>query len=75
MKLQTITQVAKEYEISTRMLRYYEQVGLIKSLRKDDYAYRVYDEGAVIRIRQIIILRKLRIPVKQIIKILNNSDA
>lgn len=75
MKLQTITQVAKEYEISTRMLRYYEQVGLIKSLRKDNYAYRVYDEGAVIRLRQIIILRKLRIPVKQIINILNNSDA
>ncbi|WP_143754818.1 helix-turn-helix domain-containing protein, partial [Listeria seeligeri] len=52
-----MTQVAKEYEISTRMLRYYEQVGLIKSLRKDTYAYRMYDEGAVIRIRQIIILR------------------
>lgn len=75
MELQTISQVSQEYGISARMLRYYEQAGLIKSLRKDDYAYRVYDENAVSRLRQIIILRKLRIPVKQIISILNNSDA
>ncbi|SCY60346.1 MerR family transcriptional regulator [Alkaliphilus peptidifermentans] len=75
MELQKIGQVSKDYGISARMLRYYEQVGLIESLRKDDYAYRVYDESAVIRLRQIIILRKLRVPVKQIISILNNSDA
>lgn len=73
--LQTITQVSLEYGISARMLRYYEQAGLIKSMRKDDYAYRVYDENAVSRLRQIILLRKLRIPVKQIISILNNTDA
>ena len=74
MELQTIGQVSKNHGISTRMLRYYEQVGLIESLRKDDYAYRVYDENTVIRLRQIMILRKLRVPVKQIISILNNSD-
>lgn len=75
MELQTISQVANDYGISTRMLRYYEQVGLIESLRKPDYAYRVYNETALIRLRQIIILRKLRIPVKQIIRILDHSDA
>ena len=75
MDLQTISQVSRDYGISTRMLRYYEQAGLILSLRKDDYAYRVYDENAVSRLRQIIVLRKLRVPVKQIISILSNSDA
>ncbi len=75
MELQKVSQVSKDYGISTRMLRYYEQVGLIQSLRKDNYAYRVYDESAVIRLRQIIVLRKLRVPVSQIISILNNSDA
>jgi len=57
------------------MLRYYEQVGLIESQRMDDYAYRVYDENAIQRLRQIIILRKLRVPVKQIREIFSNSDA
>ena len=75
MEFQTISQVSRDYGISTRMLRYYEQVGLIQSVRKDDYAYRVYDENAMSRLRQIIVLRKLRIPVKQIISILNNYDA
>ena len=75
MELQTVNQVSRGYGISTRMLRYYEQVGLITSLRKDDYAYRVYDETAINRLRQIIVLRKLRVPMKQIVSILNNSDA
>ena len=75
MELQTISQVSREYGISTRMLRYYEQIGLIESKRKDDYAYRVYDENAVNSLRQIIVLRKLRVPVKQIVSILNNKSA
>jgi DNA-binding transcriptional MerR regulator len=57
------------------MLRYYEQIGLIESLRKDDYAYRVYDETAIRRLKQIIILRKLRIPMKHIIVILSQPEA
>lgn len=57
------------------MLRYYEQVGLVTSIRKEDYAYRVYDEEAVKRLQQIILLRKLQIPIKQIAIILENPDA
>jgi len=75
MELQTVSQVSRDYGVSTRMLRYYEQAGIIQSLRKDGYAYRIYDENAVNRLRQIIVLRKLRVPMKQIISILNNSDA
>lgn len=67
--------MSKDFGITPRMLRYYEQVGLIQSMRKEDYAYRVYDARAITRLRQIIVLRKLRVPVKQIIRILNNSDA
>jgi len=75
MNLQTISRVSKDYGISARMLRYYEQVGLIQSLRKEDYAFRVYDENALNRLQQIIILRKLRVPVKHIACILSNHDA
>ena len=74
MELQTISQVSRDYSISPRMLRYYEQVGLIQSKRKDNYAYRVYDEIAITRLRQIIVLRKLRVSVKDIVKILGNSN-
>ena len=51
---QTIGTVSKNLGISSRMLRYYEQIGLIESKRVENYAYRVYDEEAIRRLRQII---------------------
>lgn len=74
-QMQTVSTVSKTLRISSRMLRYYEQVGLIESQRMEDYAYRVYDENTIRRLRQIIILRKLRVPVKQIREIFSNNDA
>ena len=75
MEFQTVGQVSKTFGISAQMLRYYERSGLLRSLRKDDYAYRVYDDENIKRLQQIIILRKLQIPVKQICVVLNNPDA
>lgn len=73
MELQTIAQVSKQFQISTRTLRYYEQIGLIRPARKEGSAYRVYDAADIARLRQIVILRKLRIPLKQIQEILTSS--
>ena len=75
MELKTISQVSKGLGISTRTLRYYEQIGLIKSHKACDYAYRMYDGGALKRLQQIIILRKLRIPLKKISEILKSQNA
>jgi len=75
MDLQTVSELSRKYGVSTRMLRYYEQCGLIASQKKEGYSYRVYDEPAVRRLQQVIILRKLQIPVKQIGTILDNTDA
>ncbi len=74
MELQTISQISKQFNISTRTLRYYEQIGLLQPVKKEDFAYRIYDEKTVIQIQQIIILRKLRIPLKQIANILKSED-
>ncbi|MCL2576175.1 MAG: effector binding domain-containing protein [Defluviitaleaceae bacterium] len=74
MDLVTISQVSKMFDVSTRMLRYYEQIGLLKSKSKDDYAYRVYDDVAIGRLQQIIVLRKLRIPLKQIALIFEDAS-
>lgn len=74
MELKTISQVSNAFKISTRTLRYYEEIGLLASSKKEGYAYRSYDENAILRLQQIVILRKLRIPLKQIGDILNNED-
>ena len=69
----TITQVTKLYDVTPRMLRHYEKLGLITPCKSEDYAYRLYDEAAVKRLQQIIILRKLRFSLKQISVILQDN--
>ncbi|MDF2686244.1 MAG: transcriptional regulator, MerR family, partial [Clostridia bacterium] len=54
---------------------YYEEMGLISSVRSEDYAYRIYDETAVKRLEQILILRKLNISIKDIQRIFNTSGS
>lgn len=66
MDYMTIGEVSSAFQVSARMLRYYEKAGLIESTRKEGYAYRIYSTDMVRKIQQIIILRKLQIPLKQI---------
>ena len=73
MKLMTISQVSDRFAVSTRTLRYYEQIGLLESRRLADYAYRTYDANALERLRAILILRRLRIPLRQIHTLLAGS--
>jgi len=68
-----IKDLSGKYDISARTLRYYEDMGLITSTRSDDYAYRLYDDTAVQRLEQILILRKLNISIKDIQRIFNTS--
>ena len=70
-----IRDVASNYDISARTLRYYEDMGLLNSTRGEDYAYRMYDESAVKRLEQILILRKLNISIKDIQRIFNTSGS
>ena len=64
-----IREVTSQYYISARTLSYYEDMGLIKSVRSSDYAYRLYDKAAIQRLEQILILRKLGISIKDIKRI------
>lgn len=70
-ELVKIRDLAVKYDISARTLRYYEDMGLIISTRSDDYAYRLYDEVAIKKLEQILILRKLNISIKDIQRIFN----
>ncbi|MCL2532452.1 MAG: effector binding domain-containing protein [Oscillospiraceae bacterium] len=74
MELMTISEISRSFQISTRTLRYYEEIGLIQSIKKDDYAYRTYDEATITQLQQILVLRKLRIPLKQIGLILQSEN-
>lgn len=74
-ELVKIKDLSAQYEVSARTLRYYEDMGLISSTRSTDYAYRMYDEDAVKRLKQILILRKLSIGIKDIQKIFSTTGS
>lgn len=71
----TISQVTQSFDVTPRMLRHYEKMGLITPFHKEDYAYRCYDGEAVKRLQLIVVLRKLRIPLKKIAVILNDGGS
>jgi len=73
--LAKIREVSVRYNVSARTLRYYEDMGLVESTRSDDYAYRLYDEAAIKRLEQILILRRLNISIKDIKRIFNTEGS
>lgn len=73
--LMKIRDVSYKYGISSRALRYYEDVGLLSSIRVNDYAYRFYDKDAIKRLEQILILRKLNINIKDIQRIFKAASS
>ena len=74
-KLIKIRDVTAKYDLSARTLRYYEDMGLIQSIRSDDYTYRLYDEATAKRLEQILILRRLNISIKDIGRIFRASGS
>lgn len=71
----TISQVTQSFDVTPRMLRHYEKMGLITPFHREDYAYRCYDEENIRRLQVIIVLRKLRIPLKKIAAILSDNGS
>ena len=74
-ELTKIKDVSMKYAVTARTLRYYEDMGILASVRSEDYAHRLYDEAAIIRLQQILILRKLNISVKDIKRIFTASGS
>ncbi len=74
MDLVRINEVVDVYGISSRTLRYYEQVGILWSSHPDNKSQRYYDTDALERLKQIIVLRKLQIPIKDIVAIFRSES-
>jgi len=74
MDLIRINEIVENFGISSRTLRYYEEMGLLWSNHPDCKTQRYYDTVALERLKQIIILRKLQIPVKDMVVIFKSEN-
>lgn len=60
--------------VSTRTLRYYDQIGLLKPKRVTEAGYRCYGPDEVMRLQQILFYRERGFELKTIRKILYDRD-
>jgi DNA-binding transcriptional MerR regulator len=67
----TIGQVARCSGLSTKALRHYDRVGVLRPVKIDEQTgYRCYDPSQIEQARQICVLRKLKVPLGEISAIL-----
>ncbi|WP_454782310.1 MerR family transcriptional regulator [Legionella sp. WA2022007384] len=70
----TIKQLAKLSGISTRTLRFYDEIGLLKPAFYGDNQYRYYQEEQLLLLQQILFFRELEFPLNTIKEILSCND-
>ena len=70
-----IRDVSLTYGVSARTLRYYEDIGLLKSTRESETTYRSYQSSQIRKLEQILMLRKLNISIKDIKTIFESNKA
>lgn len=70
----TIKQIADLAGVTTRTLRYYDEIGLLTPVRTGDNGYRYYDQTSLLKLQQIMFFRELNVPLKDIELIMNQPD-
>ncbi len=72
--MKQIGEIGRLYQVSNRMLRYYESRGILTSVRMDNN-YRYYDEEQEMRIQQILLLKELEFTTTEIEAVFTMSSS
>lgn len=70
--MKTVNEVSKRTGVSVRTLHHYDAIGLLHPTRVTEAGYRLYDDTALARLHQILLLRELEFPLKDIKAILDS---
>jgi DNA-binding transcriptional MerR regulator len=70
----TIKEIADLAGVTTRTLRYYDEIGLLGPAYVGDNGYRYYDRESLLRLQQILFFREMEVPLREIEAILSRPD-
>lgn len=66
-------QFAKRAGVTVRTLHYYDRMGLLRPSGRTDAGYRLYAERDLVRLEQVVALKFVGFPLKQIRELLNRK--
>lgn len=72
--MKTVKEVSKLTKVSVRTLHYYDEIGLLKPAKISDSGYRLYDDGNLQTLQQILFFKELNFSLKEIKEIINNPN-
>lgn len=70
----TVQKLGQLAGVSTRTLRYYDEIGILKPARTNSSGYRIYGQAEVDRLQQILFFRELGISLEQIKEIVTDPS-
>lgn len=70
----TVQKLGKLAGVSTRTLRYYDEIGILKPARISSSGYRIYREKEINRLQQILFYRELGVTLGEIKNIIDDSS-
>lgn len=70
----TIKEIADLAGVTTRTLRYYDEIGLLNPAVIGDNGYRYYDQKSLMKLQQILFFRELDVPLNDIQLIVSRLD-
>lgn len=72
--MKTVKQISSLTGVSVRTLHHYDSIGLLRPTAITEAGYRLYDDAALHRLQQILLLRELGFPLKDIPAILDAPE-
>src|SRR5699024_12230763 len=70
----TVSELAKVSGISSRTLRYYDQIGLLKPAEVNKSGYRIYKQKELDLLQQILFYREMDMRLEDIKKIIHDPN-
>lgn len=70
----TIKEISDLAGVTTRTLRYYDEIGLLSPAKIGENGYRYYDKNSLMKLQQILFFRELDVPLNDIQLILSRPD-